>query len=400
MASSLPADDPPGGDEGPSGSALRRFLQTEYAGGVVLLVAAVVAVVWASSGWSSSYASFWGTKVSVGFGDDAIRESLQHWVNDLLMAVFFFVVGLEIKREVVHGELRSPRAAALPIVCAIGGMVVPALVYLAVIGGAEGGHGWGIPMATDIAFALGVLALVGSRVPSSLKLFLLTLAIVDDLGAIAVIAVFYADDVSLGWLVVAAAAVVVVLVMRRAGVTPIAAYVPVGAVLWFAVFESGVHATVAGVVLALLTPARPVGGREAPTERLEHLLHPWSAFVILPLFALTNAGINLTSPGGAPWSSPVGRAVFLGLVVGKPVGIVTAAAIAVRTRLAPLPDGATWRDLVGVGAIAGIGLTVSLFITDLAFEPHLQAEAKVAILTASLVAGALGAAVFLARRAP
>ncbi len=400
MAGSLPDSDPLTGEEGRSGSALRRFLETEYAGGVVLLVAALVAVAWASSGWSSSYGSLWGSKLSLGFGDQAIRESLQHWVNDLLMAVFFFVVGLEIKREVVHGELRSPRTAALPIVSAVGGMVVPALVYLAVIGGAEGGHGWGIPMATDIAFAVGVLALVGRRAPSSLKLFLLTLAIVDDLGAIAVIAVFYADDVSLEWLAVAAAAAVVVLVLRRAGVTAVVAYLPIAAALWFAVYESGVHATIAGVVLALLTPARPIGDREAPTERLERLMHPWSAFVILPLFALANAGIDLTAAGGAPWSSPVGRAVFVGLVVGKPLGIVGSAAIAVRLGLAPLPEGARWRDLVGVGVIAGIGLTVSLFITDLAFEPHLQAEAKVAILAASLVAGVLGVAVLSLRRAP
>lgn len=424
---------PPGGSRGGAplpGRRLprpvREFMETEAAGGIVLLVAALIAFGWANSPWSAAYDTLWHTDLAIGLGRFTLVEDLQHWVNDALMAIFFFVVGLEIKRELVHGELRQPRTVAMPVIAAFGGMAVPALLFLAITAGTEGSGGWGIPMATDIAFAIGVVALFGPRIPSSLKLFLLTFAIVDDIGAIVVIAVFYAGDVQPEFLMTAAGLLVLMLGLRRAGVVWIVPYVVLGMGVWLATQISGVHATIAGVVLGLLAPARPLTpaavARQwasdltdeptpgelatmtslartsvSPAERLEHLLHPWTSFVVIPIFALANAGVDVRGDiFEASGSFRVALAAALGLVVGKFVGITFATWLAVRLGLGRLPDGATWLMLMGIAAIGGIGFTVSLFISELAYESGpLQEAAKIGVLGASVVAAALGAVVLI-----
>jgi NhaA family Na+:H+ antiporter len=365
------------------------------------------------------------THVSFEVGSFEVDETLQHVVNDGLMALFFFVVGLEIKRELVAGELRDRRAAVLPAVAAVGGMVVPAAIFLAFNVNGAGSQGWGIPMATDIAFALGVVALLGSRVPAPLKVFLLTLAIVDDIGAIVVIAAFYSEGIRWAWFVEAIVVFGLVVVAQRARVRSLVVYVVLGAAAWLFVFESGVHATIAGVVLGLLTPARPLlpeveaeaivdqlEGRDdltaadvrrveflvresvPPTERIERALHPWTSYVIVPLFAFANAGIVLS---GDALTSPsaVILGVLVGLVVGKAVGIGLFSWIAVRAGWGVLPEGVRFGQLLGVAVLGGIGFTVSLFITALAFEddPLLADQAKIGILLASVLAAALGSAV-------
>jgi len=423
---------------------LQRFLHTEAASGILLLVASVIALVWANSLFAQSYRSLWETPLTVRAGGFVISEDLRHWVNDLLMALFFFVVGLEIKRELVHGELRELEAALLPVLCAVGGMVAPALLYLVPNGGAAGARGWGIPMATDIAFAVGILALLGSRAPTGLKVFLLTLAIVDDIGAILVIALFYSESIAAGWLAIATGTIAVIVTLQRLRVRAQAPYLLAAAVLWFVVFSSGVHATIAGVILGLLTPAWPFhtpekvtdaieeeldqvrrhspGARAdegeqaalmevsrlanesvSPLERLLARLHPWSSFVVLPLFALANAGVTLPASQLVDLvSSPVALGVILGLVVGKPVGILGVAALAVRAGLVRLPRDAGWPELLGVSLLAGVGFTVAIFIAGLAFEdsPAATDAAKIGILAASLLAGGLGTAALLARRNP
>jgi NhaA family Na+:H+ antiporter len=378
-----------------------RFLRVEAAGGILLVAATIAALVWANSPWKASYESFWSTTVRVEVGSYVFDEDLLHVVNDLLMAVFFFVVGMEIKRELVVGELRDRRAVALPAMAALGGMVVPALIYLAFNAGGAGADGWGIPMATDIAFALGVVVLLGDRVPISVKVLLLTLAIVDDLGAITVIAIFYTDDLRPWLLLVAAGLAVFVGLMHRVHVVAPVAFVAAGSALWLAVYESGVHATIAGVVLGLLTPATSVDGSVPACERLTDMLHPWTSYVIVPIFALANAGIPL-SIGLFTDPSPVLAGVAIGLVIGKLVGVLLFSWLAVRVGFARLPSGAGWRHVVGVGGVAGIGFTVALFITGLAFDsPALQDEAKAGTLVASVVAAASGATVFaLAARRP
>ena len=409
---------------------LRHFFATEASGGVVLLGAAIVALVWVNSGWGASYETLWHTEMGIRLGESiGLSLDLRHWVNEALMAVFFFVVALEIKREMVVGQLRSWRTAALPAVAAVGGMVVPAAIYLLLVPSGAGARGWGIPMATDIAFALGVAVLLGPRVPSGLKLFLLTLAIVDDIGAIAVIAVFYAGEPNLTGLAAAAGLLALIVVMRRAGVSGIAPYVLVGIGVWLGVQASGIHATIAGVVLGLLTPARPVSpglvAREwaeslsdEPTpaetaamtrmatqtisvaERLEHQLHPATSFVIVPLFALANAGVVIDASGlSGPSTGRVAAGVALGLVVGKPLGIVAGAWLAVRTRLGTLPEEVGWPEVAGAGALAGIGFTVSLFVSELAFpDDGLVAAAKMGVLAASATASVLGAVALVAAR--
>jgi NhaA family Na+:H+ antiporter len=390
------ADRDPAADERRGAlTPVTEFLQTETASGIVLLAAAIGALVWANVS-PTGYDDFWTQHLNV-----VIDESLQHWTNDALMAVFFFVVGLEIKRELVVGELRDPRTAALPAIAALGGMVVPALVYLAWNFGGDGRDGWGIPMATDIAFAVGVLSLLSKRVPSTLRLYLLTLAIVDDVGAILVIAVVYTDDLAAGWLVGAAAALVVMLGLRALRVGSAAAYVLPAVALWYALYKSGVHATIAGVIVGLLTPARGVGGAAGPAEQWEHRLHPFSSFIVIPLFALANAGVQVDGTAlREAAGSPVSWGVVTGLVVGKIVGISAAAAFAVRFRLGVLPAGLGWRTLGGAAALAGIGFTVSLFVSELAFggDPDVLANAKLGVLVASLVSGALGTAILLRAR--
>jgi NhaA family Na+:H+ antiporter len=365
------------------------FVDVEVLGGLVLLVATVVALVWANVA-PHSYDDLWTTHLTIGPTGHSITEDLQHWVNDGLMTVFFFVVGLEIKRELVRGELRDPRTASLPAIAAVGGMLVPAALYLAVNLGGAGGRGWAIPMATDIAFAVAVLALAGPRVPPNLKLFLLTLAIVDDVGAIVVIALFYSGTIAVGWLLGAVATVGVILVLQRLGVHRAVAYVLPALVLWVCVLESGIHATIAGVVLGLLTPAHPLGGRET-LEDIETRLHPWSSFLVVPLFALANAGVHLG--GGrlnAALDSRVAWGIVIGLVVGKPLGILAATTIGRRLRVGRLPEGVTLAQILAAGAVAGIGFTVALFVADLSYRGARLDEAKAAILIASTIAGGLG----------
>jgi Na+:H+ antiporter, NhaA family len=412
---------------------LRDFLDTEAAGGVVLLVAATVALVWANSPLSDSYENLWTTELSIGVGGYTIAEDLQHWVNDALMVLFFFVVGLEVKRELALGELSDPRKAAFPSVAALGGMIVPALIYAAFNFSGAGSAGWGIPMATDIAFAVGVLALFGNRIHPSLKVFLLSLAVADDIGAIVVIALFYTADLNMTALMIALGLFGVVALLRSLRVIWIPLYLVVGSAAWLATYESGVHATIAGVVLGLMTPVRPsrdpseepIGSldpdpdrlddgesegfapkevrawrlrtqeRVAVGEYLEHLLHPWTSFVVIPIFALANAGVSLSGDAaGSALSSPVTLGVVVGLVVGKLAGISLFAFGAQRIGFAEVPEGVSGRQIMGAAAIAGIGFTVSLFITELAFDQEtLIDEAKVGILAASVLAAALGATI-------
>jgi NhaA family Na+:H+ antiporter len=408
---------------------VRRFLETEASSGVLLVVAAAAALVWSNSPWSDSYDRFWATEVALRVGTIGVREDLQHFVNDALMALFFLVVGLEIKRELVTGDLRDRRAAALPAFAALGGMVTPAVIYLAITAGGIGSDGWGIPIATDIAFALGVLALVGSSVPSSLKLFLLALAIVDDIGAIVVIAVFYTETLDVAALGLAIAAVIVSYGLRRIDVHWAPVHVLLGGACWLATYNSGVHATVAGVAFGLLTPAQPLmpaavarrwsqdlsdepsaaelreltaiaNESVSPAERLEYLLHPVTSYLIVPLFALANAGVDIRATAlDAPGTGAVAAAVVAGLVAGKLLGVVGATWLAVRLRLATLPPNVDWRSMTGIGALAGIGFTVSLFVTGLAFEDAaLRDAAKLAVLAASVCASLLGAAILLSGR--
>jgi NhaA family Na+:H+ antiporter len=398
-----------------------RFLHVEAAGGVLLLLATAVALLWANSPWRGSYEALWSTELRLQVGSFEFAEDFGHFVNDFLMAIFFFVVGMEIKREVVVGELRDRRAAALPAMAALGGMVVPATIFLAINFGGSGVDGWGVPMATDIAFALAVVALLGNRVPSPVKVILLALAIVDDIGAIAVIAIFYTDSISIGWLVVAFALVVVMGTLHRGSVMYAPLLLVGGLAVWLAVYESGVHATIAGVALGLLTPACPRLDAEVAEQIVDTLenradldagevrataaaikasvsdcdraidaLHPWTSYVIVPLFALANAGIVLSSDALASPSAVFGG-VFLGLVVGKLVGVTTFSWLAVKLGLGRLPDGVTWSHIIGVAAVAGVGFTVALFIAGLAFTDEMLDQAKLGVLCASLAAAVLGA---------
>jgi NhaA family Na+:H+ antiporter len=403
---------------------LREFLDTEVAGGIVLLAAAIVALAWANSPWQESYESLWSTELTLRIGGFGLQEDLRHWVNDGLMALFFFVVGLEVKRELVEGELRNPRKAAFPSVAALGGMVAPALIYSAFNAGSAGSEGWGIPMATDIAFAVGALALFGSRCHQSLKVFLLSLAVADDVGAIVVIALFYSTGLQWGMLIAAAGLLIVMTLLRRLHVVWMPVYIVLGVAVWLTTLESGVHATIAGVVLGLLTPSRPLvvetakaAGAElvptegegfsahwyrtrqalarervSPLERLEHALHPWTSFVVIPIFALANAGVPLSGEDlSAAVTSRISLGVVFGLVVGKLLGILFFAWGAERLGFAEIPSGVSWSQLTGVAALGGIGFTVSLFIAELAFGgTDLLDQAKVGVLAASVVAAAMG----------
>ena len=381
--------------------ALQDFLRNEAAGGIVLLVATVVALVWANSGWSSTYGNLWHTHVRIGPSSWGLDEDLQHWVNDALMTVFFFLVGLEIKREATVGELNKLSTVTLPALAALGGMVLPALIFTATAGGGAASTGWAIPMATDIAFVVGVLALLGNRVPGGLKLFMLTLAIIDDIGAITVIALFYSGGVSVAWLVGAATCIVGVGASRRFGLSSPLSYFPWGVALWYCTYRAGIHPTVAGVILALLTPAVPVGGRHV-LEDLERRLHPWSAFLIVPVFAMANAGVDLRGiTFTSALSSRVTLGVVAGLLVGKTLGISLFALGGRRLGMGRLPRGVGVGHLVGGGALGGIAFTVALFIATLAFSDEaLQAQAKIGILAASIIAGAVGAATLAWLRDP
>ncbi|MCC6881422.1 MAG: Na+/H+ antiporter NhaA [Verrucomicrobiales bacterium] len=405
-----------------------KFFKIEAAGGIVLLCCALIALGLANSPWAAAFASLWHTNVGVTIGDFALELSLQHWINDGAMTIFFFVVGLEIKRELVHGELREPRNAVLPAVAALGGMLVPAALFLLFQHGKPGADGWAIPMATDIAFVAGFLALLGARVAFGLKILILTLAIIDDIGAVLIIAVAFTDHISLSMLGWAGVGLGVTLICRWLGVRAVPVYVLIGVGIWLAVLMAGVHATVAGVVLGLLTPSRPwlaersllkvLSGTErrlrkdrekedetehheeavlllgataqetiSPLDRLENALHPWVAFVIMPLFALANAGVRVDL---ADLAHPVSLATAAGLAMGKPLGIVMFSALAVRLGWARLPEGVNWKVLTGAGCLAGIGFTMSLFIAGLALGDELLESGKIGALVGSALSAMIG----------
>jgi len=419
----------------------QRFTSLSSAGGIVLLGCAVVALIWANSSWGQGYHHlFHETELEIGFGSWLLSNHFVHWINDALMAIFFLVVGLEIKREMLVGELASPRRAALPIVAAIGGMVAPASIYAAFNMGKPTMHGWGVPMATDIAFALGVLALLGSRVPLSLKVFLTSLAIVDDLGALVVIALFYTEDISVMYLQFGASILCLLVLFNMFKVRSPIPYLLVGAGLWYCLLESGIHSTIAGVLLAMTIPAtgrvdserfvaaasnaldsferhgrmghcvRTSGAQRAavqaiatscnqvmpPLHRIEHALHGWVAFLILPIFALANAGVHIGHGLGESLTGSITLGVIFGLLVGKPVGIVGACWIATRLKIAALPSGVGWRHMVGVGMLGGIGFTMALFIATLAFPVAANLElAKIGILSGSLLSAIVGTGVLM-----
>jgi NhaA family Na+:H+ antiporter len=365
------------------------FVSVEALGGTVLAVATVSALVWANVA-GASYDELWASHLTIGLGTFSVSVDLRHWVNDGLMTLFFFVVGLEIKRELVEGELRERRTASLPAIAAVGGMAIPALLYSAVNAGGPGSRGWAIPMATDIAFAVVVLGVLGSRIPNALRLFLLTLAIVDDIGAIFVIALFYSEQIAFAWLLGACGVVALVVLAQRLGLANPLFYVVPAFALWVCAFESGVHPTIAGVALGLLTPVRPIRGRRV-IDKLEFGLHPWSSLLVIPVFAVANAGVNLDADAwDRALTSPITWGIILGLVVGKPAGIVLATMLGVRLRLGRLPDGVSMRQIFGAGCVAGIGFTVSLFVADLSFAGARLGDAKVGIIVASAVSAAIG----------
>jgi NhaA family Na+:H+ antiporter len=426
-------------------SPLARMIRSEAFPGVLLVACAMLAITLANSPWAETWDHFWHTNLAVTVGSQSIAKSAAHWISDGLMVLFFFFVGLEIKHEVLDGHLQSVRQAALPLAAALGGMAVPALIHTATAwlhGAPEAAAGWGIPMATDIAFALGVLALLGRRVPIGLKVFLASLAIADDLGAVLVIALFYTEEIAWQYLGFGGLVLLLSFVSNRLGVRKTWPYVVYGLALWATFLQSGVHATIAGVALALTIPARrqldehefTARGRallaefdriadpdpltspdqlalvhrlqqhaqdvQAPLQRMVHGLHPLVAHFIVPVFALANAGVDVSRGLGEAALHPAAHGVFFGLLLGKPIGIFLATLLAARLLRAPLPQGVTWRHVHGVAWIAGIGFTMSLFIDSLAFA-HRPAEfeaSKVAVLAASFLAGAIGFLILLGAR--
>ncbi len=417
----------------------QEFFRQQASGGIVLMVCTVAALVWANSPLAGSYDALWHTQLSVGLGGWTIAKPLHSWINDGLMAIFFFSVGLEIKREFLVGELATMKKAMLPISAAVGGMLVPAVLYLALNAGRPGASGWGIPMATDIAFALGVLAILGDRVCLSVKIFLTALAIADDIGTVLVIALFYTADLSFYAFAVAAVFLGALIAANRAGVHNPLVYTFLGFGLWAAFLKTGVHPTVAGVIIAMTIPAHPrmtdtefleksqkildafrsaagKGARmlasdnqrrsaaaltrasqlvQTPLQRMEHELHPWVTFLIMPLFALANAGVSLGAGITDVLTDRVSLGIIAGLIIGKPIGITLFAWLAVKSRMAALPGDISWKDINAAGWLGGIGFTMSLFIANLAFEgsPYLHVS-KVGILAASLMAGVVGWAMF------
>jgi NhaA family Na+:H+ antiporter len=420
-----------------SESAFSRFLHWEASGSVVLLAATLAALIWANSAYADLYVRLAHTPVAVGVGEGTYTASLQHWVNDLLMAVFFFVVGLEIKREIVLGHLSTVQKATLPVMAALGGMLVPAAIYGLLNAGGPGARGWGVPMATDIAFAIGILAAFGSRVPAGLKIFLAALAIADDLGAVLVIAIFYTETIRVWALALGAGLLVLIALATRKGIRRPGIYLVMSLLVWVSVTLSNLHPTVAGILVAMMIPIRAkwapdefftavarrladlrvgdltresvvtdreqqealddlhraTSGMRPMGQVLERNLHPSVAFVILPLFAFFNAGVAVEITG-ATLTRPVGLGILLGLVVGKQIGIVLFSWLAVKSGRAALPDMVTWPQIYGGACLAGVGFTMSLFITDLAFDDQgLMTEAKLAILAASLLAAVWGSVV-------
>ena len=418
---------------------VQRFIHEEAAGGILLLIAAVSALVLANSPLDHAFEEIWETHLAFGFHDFLLDKTLHFWINDALMAVFFFVVGLEIKRSLLLGELASVRRATLPIVAALGGMILPAAFYLLLNSDGEAARGWGIPMSTDIAFSLGVLALLGTRAPLSLKVFLTAFAIVDDIGAITVIAIFFTESINWVNLGVGVGLLFLLVALNVSGVRNTLVYFLVSVVIWVSFFESGIHATVSGVLIAMTIPMRvridpeqfvargrtlmdlferegSGGARrgtyalttetqrgvleeledaskevESPLQRLEHVLHPWVAFAIMPVFALSNAGVSLGEGAAGALASPVTVGIIVGLVIGKPIGIILFAWIAVKTGIASLPSDISWVQIAGAALLGGVGFTMAIFVTGLAFtDEALVLQSKLAILIASLAAGALG----------
>lgn len=403
-----------------------RFLEVESAGGIVLLFCTLVALILANSPFAKTYAAFWNIPITLTVADFRLGNSLGHWINDGLMTIFFFVVGLEIKRELISGELRVLKAAALPAMAALGGMVVPATIYALILQGESGSQGWGIPMATDIAFVVGFMLLLGKRLPHGLKIFVLSLAIVDDIGAVIIIAIFYSSDISFQALALGLVGFGVIVALNRLGVRKVPIYIFVGILIWLAFFFSGVHPTVAGVLLGLLTPASAWIGDTAlfetiwswqkrkeaknqdlrtkstdeingliflaketvsPLERLETTLHPWVAFFIMPLFALANAGIPLAFDA---FNSRISFGVIFGLFFGKVVGILLFSLLAVRLIGCRLPTGTDWPVLTGAGFLAGVGFTMSIFIANLALDGGQLIEAKAGVLLGSSISTLVG----------
>lgn len=426
-------------------ATVERFMQIQASSGIVLLVAAAIALIWANSTFAPSYHALWHMPLSIGLGNLSFSQPLHFWINDVLMTVFFLVVGMEVKREIHEGSLSNPRQAMLPIAAAAGGVMVPALIYAALNHGGPGLHGWAIPTATDIAFAVGLLALLGRSIPSNVRIFLLALAIIDDIAAILIIAVFYSEGLDPSGFLVAGVGVLMVLAFQQMGIGNAFIYVIPGAVLWTGMLMTGAHPTLAGVVLGMMTPVIPVRMRERPMEmltrvageltgygstaardhekmtehlrslrlaqreilppvvRVQHALHPWVAFGVMPVFALANAGITLDgidlTVSGAQW---VTLGVVLGLVAGKPVGIVGATWLMVRLGLCTLPVGVSWAGVWLVSLFAGVGFTMSIFIGMLAFsDPNLLGAAKLGVLAGSVIAAVLGLiwGAFLVRRA-
>ena len=379
---------------------LQKFLKLESSSGIILFSMAVFAMIFAnSSSLSDSYNSLLNFPITFSFGSLVVNKNLLLFVNDGLMAIFFFLVGLEIKREILVGELASPRKAAFSFFAAIGGMIFPALIYLGLNLNQDSASGWGIPMATDIAFALGVVTLLGKRVPTTIKVFLLALAIVDDLGAILIIALFYSGEISGQYLGVASIILILLYLLNHMGFRNMAIGIILGVITWFCFLKSGVHATIAGVLLAFLTPATRFGSSDRPKpgdhlliDDYIHGLHPWVSYLIMPIFAFFNAGVNL---GGVEMStaiiSPVGLGIILGLVIGKPLGIFLMTFIATKMKWADLPQNSTWPQIIAVGFIAGIGFTMSLFVSSLAFKGQsVEVYSKLGILVGSLISMSIG----------
>jgi NhaA family Na+:H+ antiporter len=380
---------------------IEEFIQKESASGILLIFATILALILSNSAMSAMYESFLHIPVEIRVGALYLDKSLYHWVNDGLMAIFFLLIGLEVKREVLEGELSSLRQAALPGFAAAGGMLVPAAIYLALNqNDSIAVNGWAVPTATDIAFALGILSLLGNRVPVSLKIFLMALAIIDDLGAIIIIALLYTADLSMLSVVIAAIAITVLIALNRFGVSKQAAYFIVGAVLWVSVLKSGVHATLAGVILAFTIPLNAKDENNesfSPAKEIEHNLHFWVAFFILPLFAFVNAGVNITQISFDQMAGSVPMGIILGLFVGKQLGVFGFSWLAIKLKLAELPKGSNWMQLYGVSILTGIGFTMSLFISSLAFEDDtvFQYTDKLAILIGSFLSGVIGYVVLI-----
>lgn len=428
-------------------SPIENFLRMESSSGIILLVVAVIAMILANSPLYEFYNSIISFNLGVNIGGTEISHSLQHWVNDGLMVIFFFVVGLEIKRELVEGELSSPSKAALPMFAALGGMIVPALFYFSLNPSGPASSGWGIPMATDIAFAVGILTLFSKKAPFTLKIFLLALAIVDDLGAILVIAFFYTEQIHQIALGLAAVGIAVITIMKYSGVRKIAVYSAVGFLVWIAILKSGVHATISGVIMGLLTPVAALFPKKelpkkfqslakdiadsiesekentefshntlnkindlhlvtvessSPLERLIHMLHPFVSFIIMPVFAFVNAGVHIEDFTLDSFvTNHISLGIILGLVLGKPIGIMLFSFMAIKLKLAKLPVGVSWSQMLSVGFLAGIGFTMALFISNLALSAdHLEMFSKLGILTASLIAGVIGSALLQFSKPP